>query len=227
MASESSDRVSENFLKTPPSLKAPVWRYFGFRKEKDTDALDKTNAVCKLCQIEVKYFGNTTNLNKHLQRHHPGIKPSTGQTGQQMKLKESLTLPANSARSHSITMAIAEFVCKDMRPYSVVENEGFRRLMNVVEPHYAMVSLWWDKWKCYTLFTGSYVLIYVMFFCIYRLFMFLFTVSYVSCYIDWEVFFILINKNNAFGCNSFWVNSYCQIMHWLVSQLEVDWPLPF
>ena len=32
------------------------------------------------------------------------------------------------------------FICKDMRPYSVVENDGFRQLMKVAEPHYVMVS---------------------------------------------------------------------------------------
>jgi hypothetical protein len=31
-------------------------------------------------------------------------------------------------------------VAIDLRPYSIVENEGFRELMRVLEPRYAIVS---------------------------------------------------------------------------------------
>lgn len=109
---------------------------------KKYDVLDKRKAICRACQMEVKYCGNTTNLRNHLMRHHPDLmsnsKPSTGP--QQVKLKETLQLPANSARSCKITEVIAGFVCNDIRPHSVVENEGFRRLLKVTEPHYVMVS---------------------------------------------------------------------------------------
>ncbi|KAL2102146.1 hypothetical protein ACEWY4_001314 [Coilia grayii] len=140
MASVSGGNISQvATLKTPESLKSPIWHHFGFRTDTGTDGLDKSKAICKLCKLEVKYCGNTTNLRNHLLRHHPELtsKPSGPQ---QMKLKETLQLPANSARSIKITEAIAGFVCKDMRPYSVVENEGFRHLMKVTEPHYIMVS---------------------------------------------------------------------------------------
>ena len=126
-------------LKTPESLKAPIWHHFGFRKDKGKDALDKSKAICKVCQMEIKYCGNTTNLRNHLLRHHRDL-TSNPPGPQQMKLKETLQLPANSARSLKITEAIAGFICKDMRPYSVVENGGFRHLMKVAEPHYVMVS---------------------------------------------------------------------------------------
>ncbi|KAM8733234.1 E3 SUMO-protein ligase ZBED1-like [Acanthopagrus schlegelii] len=126
-------------LKTPESLKAPIWHHFGFRKDKGKDALDKSKAICKVCQMEIKYCGNTTNLRNHLLRHHRDL-TSNPPGPQQMKLKETLQLPANSARSLKITEAIAGFICKDMRPYSVVENDGFRHLMKVAEPHYVMVS---------------------------------------------------------------------------------------
>ena len=35
-------------------------------------------------------------------------------------------LPSTPPRAASITKSIACFICKDLRPYSVVENEGFR-----------------------------------------------------------------------------------------------------
>ncbi|XP_048020934.1 E3 SUMO-protein ligase ZBED1-like [Megalobrama amblycephala] len=126
-------------LKTPETLKAAIWHHFGFRSNKENE-LDKSKAICKACQMEVKYCGNTTNLRNHMMRHHQDIisKPATGP--QQMTLKQTLQLPTNSERSVKITEAIAGFICKDMRPYSVVENVGFRRLMKVMEPNYVIVS---------------------------------------------------------------------------------------
>ena len=58
----------------------------------------------------------------------------------QKKLRETLTLPANSPWAIKITEAIATFVCKDLCPYSVVEKEGFKRLVHVLDPHYIMVQ---------------------------------------------------------------------------------------
>lgn len=106
-------------LKIPETLKAAIWHHFGFRSNKENE-LDKSKAICKACQMEVKYCGNTTNLRNHMMRHHQDIisKPATGP--QQMTLKQTLQLPTNSARSVKITEAIAGFICKDMRPYSVV-----------------------------------------------------------------------------------------------------------
>ncbi|XP_072304498.1 transcription factor HIVEP3 [Eucyclogobius newberryi] len=40
-----------------------------------------------------------------------------------------------------ITEAIATFVCKDLGPYSVVQNERFKRLVHALDPHYVMVQL--------------------------------------------------------------------------------------
>lgn len=77
--------------------------------------------------MEVKCGGNTTNLRN-------------GLTDEQMKLQQTLQIPANFACSVKTIEEIAGFICKDMRPYSVVENEGFRRQMKVTKLHYIMVS---------------------------------------------------------------------------------------
>ncbi len=135
---ETSDNKA--LLKTPDSLKSDIRQHFGFRNSLGTNVLDKSKAICKLCQLEVKYCGNTTNLRNHMSRHHHPNVTNEPSGPQQRKLKESLQLPTNSTRAKKITEAIATFVCKDMRPYSVVENVGFKRLMKVTEPHYVMVS---------------------------------------------------------------------------------------
>lgn len=36
----------------------------------------------------------------------------------------------------ALTKAIAYFICEDIQPYSVVENEGFRQHVHVLEPRY-------------------------------------------------------------------------------------------
>ncbi|KAM8728456.1 E3 SUMO-protein ligase ZBED1-like [Acanthopagrus schlegelii] len=134
--------ASKTPLSKPSQLKSDVWNHFGFKTTPDKE-LDKTKVVCKICQAEVSYCRNTTNLRNHLTRYHTMLtlasdnKPSGAK---QKKLRESLKLPADSPRAIKITEAIATFVCKDLRPYSVVENEGFRRLLQVLEPHYVMVQ---------------------------------------------------------------------------------------
>lgn len=70
-------------------VKATIWQHSGFRN-------DKEKVVCKECQMDVKYCGNTTNLGNHVLRHRQDLmsKPSTWP--QQMNLKQTLQLPANS-----------------------------------------------------------------------------------------------------------------------------------
>lgn len=46
------------------------------------------------------------------------------------------TLPPPSPRSQMIIETTAYFICQDLRPYPVVANVGFRRMVNVMEPRY-------------------------------------------------------------------------------------------
>ncbi|XP_034050992.1 zinc finger BED domain-containing protein 1-like [Thalassophryne amazonica] len=126
-------------LKSPPGMKADVWQYFGFKRYEDKDELDRTKAVCKLCQIEVKYSGNTTNLRNHLSRHHADTaKPVANQTA--LEKAFGVKFPSNSKRALSITEGLGIFISKDLRPYSVVENAGFKLLIKRLEPRYVLPS---------------------------------------------------------------------------------------
>ena len=49
-------------------------------------------------------------------------------------------LPSSSRRAREITFAMAQFIVKDLRPYVVVENEGFKNLIKVLEPKYSIPS---------------------------------------------------------------------------------------
>ena len=83
-------------------------------------------------------------MQMHIQRHHPEINLSGAKKPQQQQ--STLTnlfhtkLPINSDRTQKITRAIGLFMALDMRPFSVVENEGFRNLLHLLEPRYEMPS---------------------------------------------------------------------------------------
>ncbi|XP_039617396.1 E3 SUMO-protein ligase ZBED1-like [Polypterus senegalus] len=118
-------------------FKSDVWKHFSFslkRNEKGEKVTDNENTVCRHCQTVVKYkSGNTTNMRSHLLNHHPEkLREDTRskiKSGQKT-IKEPFTtsLPHNSARAQEITRCIGEYIAKDLRPFSVVDNEGFKRL---------------------------------------------------------------------------------------------------
>ncbi len=116
----------------PSSFKSAVWQHFGYPVEiKDGNrVVDKTHTICRKCFKKLpQVTGNTTNMQMHILRHHPEINLAAAQktTQQQQPTLPSLfqaKFPANSDRAQKITNAIAIFMALDMRPFSVVENEG-------------------------------------------------------------------------------------------------------
>lgn len=126
------------------SFRSDVWTHFGFLCKPRTQETDKSKMVCKLCQAELKYNSNTANLRNHLSRHHadalqqPMAKPVDSK---QTQLDKAFVckLPPNSVRAQKITKSVAVFICKDLRPYSVVENQGFKKMIHTLEPQYAII----------------------------------------------------------------------------------------
>uniref|UniRef100_A0A8C1U7M1 BED-type domain-containing protein n=1 Tax=Cyprinus carpio TaxID=7962 RepID=A0A8C1U7M1_CYPCA len=130
----------------PAAFRAEVWKHFGFQCKEGTTDIDRSHAVCKLCQGKVKYSGNTTNLRAHLARHHSDTQLNEQQAkrvdSSQLTLAQVQThkLPTTSTRATKITQSVVYFICKDMRPLSVVENEGFRYMVQTMEPRYTIPS---------------------------------------------------------------------------------------
>ena len=93
---------------------------------------------------------NTTNLIKHLQRHH--LKEhqellavrQKDETSRQGLLLESFgkqsKLPADNVKAKAITGKLLNFIVLDDQPLSVVENEGFCSLMEHLQPRYSLPS---------------------------------------------------------------------------------------
>lgn len=126
----------------PSSLKADVWTHFGFKANEGNQGIDKSNAVCKHCQVSVRYTGNTTNLRSHLQRHHAEklASPSPLKTREDPKQTtlDSMTTkhPPTSLRAQRITDSVVHYISRGLCPYSVVENPGFRLMLNTLDPRY-------------------------------------------------------------------------------------------
>lgn len=57
-----------------------------------------------------------------------------------MTFKNKEKLPEGSEKAKKITAKIAEFIALDDQPLSVVANEGFRGLLEYLEPRYVLPS---------------------------------------------------------------------------------------
>jgi len=54
-------------------LPGAKWKYFAFEADDSDRILNNTTVFCQLinCGAKIGYSKNTTNLSKHLERHHP------------------------------------------------------------------------------------------------------------------------------------------------------------
>lgn len=116
-----------------------------FKLRKAVKTFDKSYAVCRICNARVKYSGNTTNLRAHVARQHGEVASKANvkrvdAAQQAIEEVNFLKLPATSTRATKIMQSVLCFICKDMRPLSVVENEGFRNMIKTLEPRYAIPS---------------------------------------------------------------------------------------
>ena len=138
------------------AAKSSVWTHYGFVKINDD--VDKRKVACRQCNFVLKYSGNTTNLTDHLRRKHPTVYKTSQVKSKLPSLSPSLPvasplpnssstetfhsifgsnkLQPTSRRAKEITSAMAQFIVKDLRPFSVVANSGFKNLIKVLEPKY-------------------------------------------------------------------------------------------
>uniref|UniRef100_A0A672JQE7 BED-type domain-containing protein n=1 Tax=Salarias fasciatus TaxID=181472 RepID=A0A672JQE7_SALFA len=122
--------------------KSEIWTHFGFYSK--DGGRDKSHAICKMCLSKVKYCGNTTNLRAHVARHHQDVevKGKQATSSSQLTLEQvtSTKFASSSPRAAKITHSVIYYMCKDMRPLSTVEGDGFRFMMNTLEPRYTIPS---------------------------------------------------------------------------------------
>ncbi len=125
-----------------------VWRFYELEDE------CRPAAKCKVCKLMVSRGGsirasyNTTNLIRHLKKHEAEYKEYSAATKSKAGLKQQMLLaslrkdkfPRGGEKARMITQRLTEFIALDDQPISVVENTGFRRLLEFLEPRYELPS---------------------------------------------------------------------------------------
>ncbi|XP_073470760.1 zinc finger BED domain-containing protein 4-like [Aquarana catesbeiana] len=126
-----------------------VWKYFKINED------NPRIADCKLCSAKLSRGGtkissyNTSNLIKHLKLKHKsehgeftaiGSSSSTQQPTLQQTFARREKLSRDNPRAVQITEALTQFIILDDQPLSIVENMGFQRFLNVLEPKYDIPS---------------------------------------------------------------------------------------
>ena len=144
---EVKNSTTDKVIVKPDNLRSTVWRFFGFWSVGGKVG-DKSKAVCKLCDAELAYHSTTTNLRMHLIVVHPtewnkvGEDEADGPLPKQPKLtvfySPTTSLPA--AKQEAITKKLTEFICKDMRPISIVDGVGFQKFIHEINPRYQVPS---------------------------------------------------------------------------------------
>ena len=140
--------------------KSKVWMYF--QKIKNSDGSVRGDCVkCTECGKSIKTkTGNTTNLLSHLNIKHPNkyadVKKKTEEEKKRnakrprerdlhqvtfkMMAKKKAKLETSSGRYKKITEKIAGVLIHDFQPFSFVEDRGFKKLMEELEPRYEIPS---------------------------------------------------------------------------------------
>uniref|UniRef100_A0A087X520 BED-type domain-containing protein n=1 Tax=Poecilia formosa TaxID=48698 RepID=A0A087X520_POEFO len=118
-----------------------VWEHFRLNRKDNT-------VQCIHCKAELAYHNSTTSMLQHLKRKHPLHASNSYTVANRHKLKIILYLfiPKQSRIRCSVVQA-AEFtnsilntIITDMRPLSVVEDEGFQKMISTFNPNYTPPS---------------------------------------------------------------------------------------
>lgn len=141
-------------------MAAVVWDFFKVSEE------DNSLAVCNKCSRKIPRGGrsgtsfNTSNLRSHLQHNHrfdgvlkayedactakdgnkPAAKKSPGLTPIGEAFEKSKKFTRDDTRAKAIGDLIMDMMALDDQPFTLVEDRGFTRLVNHLEPRFTMPS---------------------------------------------------------------------------------------
>ncbi|KAM8843639.1 E3 SUMO-protein ligase ZBED1-like [Synchiropus picturatus] len=136
-----------------------VWDHFTLNSS-------KTRITCSICQMDLAYHGSTTTMREHLKRKHFGYleeslcAKKSNSTNYGFLLERQPCTPQQVAAhtDHALdgfvqmaplcstetaercTDSILHMIVKDMRPLSMVEDEGFQEMIKVLNPSYSLPS---------------------------------------------------------------------------------------
>ena len=121
-----------------------VWEFFQEPVVVLVGEKDVKRVPCKLCDQQRADGGGTKNLLSDLQAKHPEeynccTDHADDSSSKQTSLA-SIFRKCSPQRAAAITDRIVEFVARDLRPLSVVDGDGFKQLVNYLEPGYKVPS---------------------------------------------------------------------------------------
>ncbi|XP_040275761.1 E3 SUMO-protein ligase ZBED1-like [Bufo bufo] len=139
--SEAAEGRSEETGQRKRHRVSKVWDHFKLRKK-------EKSVQCVYCKSELAYHNSTTSMLQHLNRKHPvyactsspsGLDPSTSQSQRRMD-SYVWTAASRSTEAAELTDSILNMIVTDMRPLSMVEDEGFQRMISTFNPRYTLPS---------------------------------------------------------------------------------------
>ncbi|KAM9704433.1 zinc finger BED domain-containing protein 4-like isoform 1-T1 [Menidia menidia] len=117
----SAEQFSSAVVEMEPSKKrktSHMWEYY--------EMTGHNKVKCLLCDRVLVYNNNTSSMIRHYRAMHENKHTSdTGDTSQ-------------SSRKQVLDEAVANLIVKDSQPFSVVEDEGFRELIHLLDPTYVL-----------------------------------------------------------------------------------------
>lgn len=119
-----------------------VWTFF--------DKCPEKKVRCKLCKSELADFNNTSSLLKHIKSKHPeeakrieeeksqttAKKPKMDQQTLQQATQHLLKYKQDAPRQKLLEEKLMRMIVKDMQPFSMVEDEGFKDLLHTLDPRF-------------------------------------------------------------------------------------------
>ncbi|XP_061767894.1 E3 SUMO-protein ligase ZBED1-like [Nerophis ophidion] len=141
MAENSIDSLAQKHLEVNAALEksvrpklSKVWEYFTLNTAKKT-------VSCKMCSMDLAWHGSTTSLREHLKRKHVLSTHEENSRKKQASISDlverKVCTPKHAA---ALTDAILNMLLTDMRPLSIVEDEGFRQIIHILNPGLTLPS---------------------------------------------------------------------------------------
>ena len=122
------------------SKPSKVWKFGGLRNL--NGKLDKSVAVCALCGKESVYRGSPGNFQTHLKLvHKQEYEIEENPRSSQLKMTDFSTSTSSCSKykaAHpkqtNFRSELAKWIVKDLRPLSIVEDVGFKKLITIADP---------------------------------------------------------------------------------------------